>query len=103
MEEILNVVKDIAQILSSASLALQNANDKEAFTAHTQRYMQLVNSITVGIRRQLIALEQADLVVGGAGSYGVGRQKEAELWHKARSAVEGFGKEQGGMDVDKAL
>ncbi|EAW08423.1 mediator of RNA polymerase II transcription subunit 11 [Aspergillus clavatus NRRL 1] len=131
------VDKDVARLIHSAGLAVQaltNARStdtsstdssleshKARFREATSQYFALLSSIDVRLRRQVYALEEANILapestsragdLAGAGSAAatgasnpldvswlnsrkdtVGKDKEAELWAAARGFVEQVGK-----------
>jgi len=131
IKQLNEIDRDVATLLQTAGLALQcltnpaNPSDpdlqptveshKEVFTAASQKYFALLASIDVRLRRQVYALEEAEIVIpegdprestGGnaarealAGELmdvswlnsrkdTVAREMEGEVWAKAREFME---------------
>ncbi|CCX15413.1 mediator complex protein-domain-containing protein [Pyronema domesticum] len=124
LESLSSIDTDISLLLSSASSAIRcltNSADpavgaegtpnptnpspaaptgtpEERFTHHTEAYHKLLSSITVRLRRQILALQAAEIPVGiDVGTWNarndvVGREMERELWEEAKGVVEAWAK-----------
>jgi len=82
---------------SSSSTAL---GPQEVFTLHADKYHQLLSSITVRLRRQIMQLQAAEIPVAqgqidvgmlNARNDVVGREMEGEVWRGARGFLEVVG------------
>lgn len=103
LRELQSIDRDITSLLATASSAIRTLTDgaPEAFAAHTATYHQLLSSITVRLRRQIVQLQTAEIpvVVGQQQTIDVGvlnsrndvvgRVMEAECWGEARRFLEG--------------
>ncbi|KAK6355209.1 hypothetical protein TWF696_004326 [Orbilia brochopaga] len=118
---------EITSLLNTASAAITTLSapkpSKSAFKTQSAQYHSSVQSIITSLKRQVYALEQADiplpailtssgasnpapggLDIGALGgrSDAVGRKMDQELWKKAREMVEGESVE-GGEKIDLRL
>ena len=100
---------------------------KEVFTSAASDYFSLLSSVDVNLRRQIYALEEANIIPGESqqteggsnivgGSMGnldvgrlnsrtdkVGKEKEAELWAKAQEIAESLAENDAeAMELDQA-
>ncbi|KAF3909997.1 hypothetical protein AA313_de0200765 [Arthrobotrys entomopaga] len=117
---------EITSLLTTASAAITTLSSpkpsKSAFKTQSAQYHSSVHSIITQLKRQVYALEQADIPLpailtsssgstapaGGSNASGgldigalngrsdsVGRKMEEELWKKARDMIEGGAAEEG--------
>ncbi|KAF8242681.1 hypothetical protein K440DRAFT_523786, partial [Wilcoxina mikolae CBS 423.85] len=106
IQDLTSIDSDITRLLSSASEAIRclttpssSSGAEETFTHHAATYHQLLSSITVRLRRQILQLQAAEIPVSGidVGALNsrndvVGREMEAECWASARAFIEGLEK-----------
>lgn len=74
LPRVLTHLKSITQLLKSAGLALQIlavsqesdqpvADRKKAFEAATNTYLSTLNSVDIGLQRQILGLEEANIII----------------------------------------
>jgi hypothetical protein len=112
IQDLTSIDSDITRLLSSASEAIRclttpssTGDAEETFTQHATTYHQLLSSITVRLRRQILQLQAAEIPVSGidVGALNsrndvVGREMEAECWAAARAFIETLEKQGDGEE-----
>ncbi|KAK6544258.1 hypothetical protein TWF694_000960 [Orbilia ellipsospora] len=126
IKQLNQIDKEITSLLTTASAAITTLSSpkpsKSTFKTQSAQYHSSVHSIITHLKRQVYALEQADIPLpailtsssgsaaptGGSNAPGgldigalngrsdsVGRKMEEELWKKARDMIEGGSTEEG--------